>query len=73
MQEVHVVAKFNPSHGVNFWVRCASGNVFWEVFPYLKAIFKNFAITPKIASFGMRRLPLPQFEHAHATEAGSNT
>ena len=23
----HVVAKFNPSHGVNFWVRCASGNV----------------------------------------------
>ena len=27
MQEVHVVAKFNPSHGVNFWVRCASGNV----------------------------------------------
>ena len=24
----HVVAKFNPSHGVNFWVRCASGNVF---------------------------------------------
>ena len=27
MQEVHVVVKFNPSHGVNFWVRCASGNV----------------------------------------------
>ena len=24
----HVVAKFNPSHWVNFWVRCASGNVF---------------------------------------------
>ena len=24
----HVVAKFNPSYGVNFWVRCASGNVF---------------------------------------------
>ena len=23
----HVVDKFNPSHGVNFWVRCASGNV----------------------------------------------
>ena len=23
----HVVAKFNPSHGDNFWVRCASGNV----------------------------------------------
>ena len=21
------MAKFNPSHGVNFWVRCASGNV----------------------------------------------
>ena len=21
----HVVAKFNPSYGVNFWVRCASG------------------------------------------------
>ena len=29
----HVVAKFNPSHGANFWVRCASGNVstsFWH-------------------------------------------
>ena len=24
----YVVAKFNPSHGVNFWVCCASGNVF---------------------------------------------
>ena len=24
----HIVAKFNPSYGVNFWVRCASGNVF---------------------------------------------
>ena len=24
----HIVAKFNPSDGVNFWVRCASGNVF---------------------------------------------
>ena len=24
----HVVAKFNPSYGVNFWVRCASVNVF---------------------------------------------
>ena len=24
----HVVAKFNPIYGVNFWVRCASGNVF---------------------------------------------
>ena len=23
----HVVAKFSPSHRVNFWVRCASGNV----------------------------------------------
>ena len=23
----HVVDKFNPSHGVNFWVHCASGNV----------------------------------------------
>ena len=23
----HIVAKFSPSHGVNFWVRCASGNV----------------------------------------------
>ena len=22
------VTKFNPSYGVNFWVRCASGNVF---------------------------------------------
>ena len=26
----HVVAKFSPSHGVNFWVRCASGNVFYS-------------------------------------------
>ena len=25
----HIVAKFNPGYGVNFWVRCASGNVFW--------------------------------------------
>ena len=24
----YVVAKFYPSHGVNFWVLCASGNVF---------------------------------------------
>ena len=23
----HVVAKFIPCHRVNFWVRCASGNV----------------------------------------------
>ena len=23
----HLVAKLNPSYGVNFWVRCASGNV----------------------------------------------
>ena len=34
----HVVAKFNPSHGVNFWVRCASGNV-W-IFHYLN-LFDN--------------------------------
>ena len=27
MQVVPCIAKFNPSHGVNFWVRCASGNV----------------------------------------------
>ena len=26
----HVVAKFSPSLGVNFWVRCASGNVLLE-------------------------------------------
>ena len=31
----HVVAKFNPSHGVNFWVRCASGNVFMNNFIFL--------------------------------------
>ena len=29
----HVVAKFNPSHGVNFWVRCASGNVLMSTLP----------------------------------------
>ena len=26
----YIVAKFNPSHRVNFWVRCASGNVLTE-------------------------------------------
>ena len=25
--ECHLGTQFNPSHGVNFWVRCASGNV----------------------------------------------
>ena len=25
---MQVVAKFSPSQGVNFWVRCASGNVY---------------------------------------------
>ena len=30
----HIVAKLNPSYGVNFWVRCTSGNVFviyWNI------------------------------------------
>merc|ERR1712020_685291 len=27
MAPLTLVAKFNPSYGVNFWVRCASGNV----------------------------------------------
>ena len=25
---MHVVAKFSPSHVVNFWVRCASGIIY---------------------------------------------
>ena len=29
----HVVAKFNPNHGVNVWVRCASGNVLFHRCP----------------------------------------
>ena len=28
LKSCHVVAEFSPSHGVNFWVRCASSNVF---------------------------------------------
>ena len=27
-QPDNVVTEFSPSHGVNFWVRCASGNVY---------------------------------------------
>ena len=27
----NVVAKFSPSHAVNFWVRCASGNVLNQI------------------------------------------
>ena len=27
-----MVAKFSPSHGVNLWVRCASGNVYMGQF-----------------------------------------
>ena len=34
----HVVAKFSPSHGVNFWVRCASGNVFSHSSKFLKLV-----------------------------------
>ena len=31
----HAVAKLSPSYRVNFWVRCASGNVFWKAaLPY---------------------------------------
>ena len=30
----HVVAKFIPSHGVNFWVCCASGNVYMVCIPH---------------------------------------
>ena len=28
-----MVTEFGPSHGVNFWVRCASGNVYSKVHP----------------------------------------
>ena len=35
----HIVAKFSPSHGVNFWVRCASGNVL-----YLELQWKKGAV-----------------------------
>ena len=31
----YVVAKFSPSLGVNFWVRCASGNVYFGGFPQM--------------------------------------
>ena len=42
----HVVAKFNPSHGVNFWVRCASGNVSRH-FPYSR----DFVFSPVSGHF----------------------
>ena len=31
MQVAPSGGQFNPSHGVNFWVRCASGNVLYPV------------------------------------------
>ena len=41
----HVVAKLSPSLGVNFWVRCASGNVFlinnFPIYKFLKNKNKN--------------------------------
>ena len=32
------VTKFNPSCGVNFWVRCASGNVYLKMLAHLKTV-----------------------------------
>ena len=45
----HVVAKFSPSYRVNFWVRCASGNVlvgFQPIFKFgtISAIFSDFSV-----------------------------
>ena len=37
-----MVAKFSPSHGVNFWVRCASGNVYSFVLVVLFCSFLFF-------------------------------
>ena len=37
----HVVAKFSPSYGVNFWVRCASGNVLNN---FVGKIYENFEL-----------------------------
>ena len=45
----HVVAKFNPSHGVNFWVRCASGNVFLT--PSLSVFLRNCTRLACLLSF----------------------
>ena len=39
----HVVAQFNPSHGVNFWVRCASGNV-CEVYLVFASSFEAWSL-----------------------------
>ena len=33
MQVVPIAAQVNPSHGVNVWVRCASGNVLFHRCP----------------------------------------
>ena len=38
----HVVALFSPSHEVNFWVRCASGNV--SIYLKLREVWKKEAI-----------------------------
>ena len=43
----HLVAKFaiNASHGVNFWVHCASGNVYFNLFVFFYLIFFFFFIS----------------------------
>ena len=52
----HIVDKFNPSHGVNFWVRCASGNVSSSIFVFNSdndvPIVDNLAPIENITSFG---------------------
>ena len=61
----HLVAKFatnagaamlfNPSHGVNFWVHCASGNVFKlspAVFSFDFYQFSTFSsVLPSLSNF----------------------
>ena len=45
-----------PSHGVNFWVRCASGNVFLQISECLE----NFYNIGKISKESQYRYLIPQ-------------
>ena len=60
----HLVAEFNPSQGVNFWVRCASGNVsFGGVFqtnlPFLQTnrLFYNMVSNCKLSNCPLPNCP----------------
>ena len=53
----HVVAKFNPSHEVNFWVRCASGNVSSQTKQlHIKYMFMCF----KVSKYPIENVLSPQ-------------